>query len=211
MQWSLVDLGNIALNLSLIIYLVWFIPQIVLNFKRKNTEGLSFWMYGLLTMGYLTDLLYGFGREMEWQYRLVTMVGLISLAVQHYQFWRYAGLTAWKRSAHALLNGSYGFLFLYALWALYERPYGQNFYVSAGIIANICWFIYSLPQILKNYYHQSTVGLSVAFVWLAILLKLCDITSAFSLDWDYPSKVGAVATLGLSLILLFQVRRYRQA
>ena len=41
------------------------------------------------------DLIYGFGREMQWQYRMVTVVGLLSLSIQHYQFGRYGLHTKW--------------------------------------------------------------------------------------------------------------------
>src|SRR3989338_11149191 len=82
-------IGEITLSLSTLIYFFWFLPQIYLNFKRKNTDGLSLWMHGLLLLGYSADLLYGFGRHMQWQYRLVTIVGLICLFVQHIQFGKY--------------------------------------------------------------------------------------------------------------------------
>src|SRR5438445_7099169 len=81
--------GEITVNISSLIYFVWFVPQIWLNYRRKNTDGLSLWMHGLLLLGYSADLLYGFGRDMQWQYRMVTIVGLFFLFIQHYQFGRY--------------------------------------------------------------------------------------------------------------------------
>jgi uncharacterized protein with PQ loop repeat len=200
--------GNITLNISLIIYLIWFVPQIVLNFKRKNTEGLSMLMHGSLCIGYISDLMYGFGREMQWQYRLITIIGLSSLAIQHYQFGCYGLHRPAQKYVYYILNIVYSLLIIYAIVAIKLGYHSKEFYDLAGMLANVCWFTYMLPQIIKNYTAKSTMGLSVSFVALSIFLNLCDNSSAWTLGWDYPSKIGPAITLVGNLILLFQVRYY---
>jgi uncharacterized protein with PQ loop repeat len=64
------------------------------------------------------------------------------------------------------------------------------------------------PQIIKNYRNQSVQGLSVAFVLIALFLNLCDATSAWTLAWDYPRKIGPVISFLGNFILLFQVFYY---
>ncbi len=201
-------LGHITLNTSLLIYFIWFVPQILLNFKRKDTEGLSMLMHGILCIGYISDLMYGFGREMQWQYRLVTIIGLCGLLIQHYQFGRYGLHRASQKQTYILLNLVYVLFLGYAIFAITTGYHSKEFYDLAGMVANACWFCYMLPQIVTNYRRGSTTGLSIYFVFLSIFLNLCDSTSAWTLDWDYPSKIGPAITLFGNLILLFQVKHY---
>lgn len=201
-------IGHITLNVSMTIYLVWFAPQVILNFKRKDTEGLSMLMHGILCIGYLSDLMYGFGLGMQWQYRTVTIVGLCSLALQHYQFGRYGLHRATEKYTYIALNFVYAFLLAYAIYAIKIIHHSRNFYDFAGMLSNACWLSYMLPQIIKNYVNKSTVGLSHYFVFIALFLNLCDSTSAWTLGWDYPSKIGpAVAFFG-NITLLSQVLYY---
>jgi len=201
-------LGNITLNISLMIYCIWFVPQILLNFKRKNTQGLSMLMFGILTMGYLSDFMYGFGRDMQWQYRLTTMIGLCSLAVSHYQFGRYDKNNSKKKWLYTALTIFYCALFFYAIIAIQVNFYSQVFYNLVGMFANLCWFSYMLPQLVKNYLNQSTEGLSTLFIRLAIFLNICDCISAWTLEWSYPSKIGPAIILLGNIILLLQVKYY---
>jgi uncharacterized protein with PQ loop repeat len=190
------------------IYLVWFIPQVFLNFKRKDTEGLSMLMHGILCIAYLSDLVYGFGLNMQWQYRTVTIVGLCSLSIQHYQFGRYGLHRLAEKYTYLGLNLIFFVLLLYAIYAIKLSFYGRSFYDFAGMLANACYLSYMLPQTIKNYVNKSTLGLSVYFVFIAIILNICDSTSAWTLGWDYPSKIGPAFSLAGNSILLFQIIYY---
>jgi|GEM_PF-813729 uncharacterized protein with PQ loop repeat len=201
-------IGEISLSISTAIYFIWFAPQLWLNFKRKDTEGLSFWMHGLLFLGYSADLMYGFGLQMQWQYRAVTIFGLVSLSIEHYQFGRY-GLHRLSETLNYLAISFLVLLLLgFSLYTLAWTHHTRPFYNLMGLISNVCWFAYMLPQIIRNYANKSTRGLSVWFVVLSIFLSVCDITSAVSLKWDWPSLVGAPLTLLKKSVVLFQVYYY---
>lgn len=201
-------ISQITLNTSLCIYFIWFAPQIFLNFKRKNTQGFSIGMHNILCIAYLSDLMYGIGRDMQWQYRMVTIVGLLSLAIQHYQFFRYGWHDIKQRTIHTVLTMLYLCVLGYIALSIYANQHTQAYDDLAGMLANLCWLSYMLPQIIKNYRNQSTVGLSISFVFLAIFINCCDSISAWSLDWDYPSKVGPIMALMGNTILLLQVFYY---
>jgi len=201
-------LGNLTLNISLGAYLIWFLPQVILNFKRKNTDGLSLGMHGILLLGYLCDLLYGFGRSMEWQYRLVTIMGLCCLALQHYQFFRYGQHTRQQKVAYRYLNVVYLVLLVYAVLAISKLTYSASFYVFAGLLANSCWLIYMLPQVLTNFQNKSTEGLSILFVLIGAFLNLCDLNTAWLLHWDYPSKLGPAIGFLVKIVVLIQIYYY---
>lgn len=203
-------LGEFTLSLSTFVYFLWFIPQIVLNFRRKSTDGLSFWMHGLLLIGYSADLLYGFGRQMQWQYRMVTVVGLFFLFIQHAQFARYGLQTRTQKKSFITLSVFIVMLLVYAILNFTVLHHGKKYYDIAGFISDICWMTYLFPQIIKNYMRKSTVGLSVGFVIIDILLSFLDITSTFTLHWDWPSMLGVCADVMKKSILIIQIIYYRQ-
>ncbi len=201
-------IGEITLSISSAIYFVWFLPQIYLNFKRKSTEGFSLWMHGLLLLGYSADLLYGFGRHMQWQYRAVTIVGLLCLFVQHTQFYRYGLKTKYFTLNYLFLSLLTMIVFTYAVLNFTVLHHGKKYYDIAGFISDMCWASYVFPQIIKNYRLKSTKGLSVAFVAISILLSFLDITSTFALHWDWPSVLSECVTLLKKSILVFQMVYY---
>jgi len=203
-------IGEITLSASTLIYFFWFIPQLYLNFKRKDTEGLSFWMHGLLFLGYSADLLYGFGRHMQWQYRAVTLIGLVSLSIQHYQIGRYGLHTRQETFHYYLITLLILLLFGYAFYNLAEAHHTKSYYDIAGMISNTCWFTYLIPQIVKNYVNKSTEGLSVGFIVLTLLISVFDLTAAITLHWDWPSLIGAPVTFLKKGILLGQYVYYKR-
>lgn len=202
-------IGEITLSISSVVYFIWFAPQVWMNFKRKNTDGLSLWMHGLLLLGYSADLLYGFGREMQWQYRMVTIVGLIFLCIQHFQFGKYGLHTKAIILNYLGLSLLTIIVFTYAVLNFTLLHHGKNYYDIAGFISDICWATYVFPQIIKNFKQKSTRGLSVGFVAISIVLSLLDITSTFALHWDWPSVLSECITLFKKSILVFQMMYYR--
>lgn len=204
------QLGEITLSLSTFVYFIWFVPQLVLNYKRKNTEGFSLWMHGLLLIGYSADLLYGFGRHMEWQYRLVTIVGLCFLSIEHVQIAIYGCRSKSEKWNFTILSVIVVALLIYAIVNFTLDQHSKTYYDIAGFVSSICWMTYVLPQIIKNFKQKSTKGLSLWFVILSICLSLLDITSTFALHWDWPSVLSECVTLLKKSILILQVAYYSQ-
>lgn len=200
--------GLITLNISAFTYLFWLFPQVLLNFQRKNVEGLSFWMHSILYLGCFCDLLYGFSTIAQWQYKLVSVVNLCSLTLQHYQFKRYGFHNNSEKKLYWLVSLCVPLLLITAIYLIRFQCAGRNFYDAIGMITNICWIVYLIPQIIKNFSRQSTSGLSVYFIFLSLFLNSCDFSSAWLLEWDYPSKVGPVLSFFGNLILLLQVVYY---
>ncbi|PHQ80706.1 MAG: hypothetical protein COB66_04115 [Coxiella sp. (in: Bacteria)] len=200
-------IGNIALNISFLVYLVLYLPQVIHNLRRRSTEGLSFLMHIILVIGYTADMMYGFGRHMQWQYRVVSIVGLICLTVQHIQIGAYQKkLTANYVLATLLIVGWLG----YALYAMLTPNLPARIYIDAGLVAWGTGVVYTLPQIWKNYRFASSMGVSILFIYFDIISSSCDTISAWCLNWDYPSKFGSPIECVLGLFLLIQVYFYYQ-
>jgi uncharacterized protein with PQ loop repeat len=204
-------IGEITLSISTIIYIIWFLPQIWENFQRKSTEGLSLWMHGLLLLGYTIDLMYGFGRHMQWQYRLVTIVGLICLLIQHFQFARYNLKSKASYWNFMVLSGLVVIVLVYSILNITVFHHGKWYYDMTGYIESGCYFSYMFPQIIKNYREKSTEGLSRLFVAFAILLSVFDFTSALTLHWDLPSLLMPSVDIIKKCILVFQIFYYRNS
>ena len=202
-------IGEITLSLSTLVYFCWFIPQIWLNFRRKNINGLSFWMHSLLLFGYTADLLYGFGRHMQWQYRFVTITGLFFLFIQHSQFARYGLQTRLQKNSFMFVSIAVGIAFIYAVLNFTVLHHGKKYYDIAGFVSDLCWMTYLFPQMIKNYRAKSTIGLSIGFVVLDLTLSALDITSTFTLHWDWPSVLSECVTVLKKSVLLFQIFYYR--
>lgn len=202
-------LGEITLSVSTVVYFIWFVPQLLMNFRRKNTDGFSLWMHGLLFIGYCADLLYGFGRHMQWQYRLVTISGLFFLTIEHVQFWLYGNHTRSQRINFYILTIVIGVLLFYAAYNVYEINHSKHYYNLAGYLSDFCWMTYIIPQIIKNYQLKSTKGLSPSFVIMSIVLTMLDMVSTFALHWALPSVISQFITLAKKSILIGQMYYYK--
>lgn len=196
-------IGHWALNISFAIYLVLYVPQVLFNRRRHSTRGLSFLMHALLVLAYLADLMYGFGRHMPLQYRLVDVIGLCCLCVQHIQFGYYEGLTRSYLAITSVLLLLAGFA-IYSIW--HALP--AHVYVHAGVVAWAVGVFYTLPQIWHNHRFANAMGVSMVFIVFDILSSACDSIAAWTLHWDYPSRIGSPMELVLGMVLLAQALAY---
>jgi len=205
---QLSTIGHISLNISTLIYFIWFVPQLILNFKRKTTSGLSIWMHAILFLGYLADLMYGFGQHLPIQYRLVTMVGLVSLCLEHYQFGRYGLKQHRDKLVYTGLTVFFSILFIFVIINLFIDTHSNAYYNVAGFVSSFCWFAFVWPQVIKNFKHKSTRGLSTKFVALAVATGVLDTITAYALNWPLPSKISAPIGLVQKSLLLSQCFYY---
>ncbi len=201
-------LGQITLNVSLFLYLFYLLPQIFHNFKLQSTKSLSFLMHFILYFAYIADLLYGFGTGMQWQYKTITIIGIICLTIQHFQFYKYRLLENPKEKGFSLkFYSASAFLyltFLMVIFLLTSESKNSFYFIFAGAVSQIGWLCYTVPQIVKNFLLKTTQGLSRHFVILAIMVAVCDSISAWTLNWPWPSKLGSPVALILKLFLFGQ-------
>lgn len=167
-------------------------------------------MHLTLYLGSMSDLMYGFGTVSQWQYKMVTIVNFVALSVQHYQFNCFGLKNNKERNYYnkftLLLFPLLTMIFCIIYFKLLSRPTLDHI----GMFTNTCWAIYLIPQIIKNYFNQSTEGVSRFFILLSLFLNTCDFSSAWLLGWDYPSKIGPAITFSGNLILFFQMYYYDQ-
>lgn len=202
--------GNVSLNLCSFLYLILLVPQVIHNQKAENIAGLSLWLHFLLYISYSTDMVYGIADEMPLQYRVVSIVGLLLVMMQHIQLVKFHI----KKRMYFLINLCLSFIILHAVLYYYFFSKLAHGMVSSdtililGIVARGCEIIYCVPQIFKNRLAKSAGAVSKYFIYVNLLLSILDTLSAWCLDWEWPNKVVAPLSICVMLVILLQYQKY---
>lgn len=197
--------GYLTLNISFFVYLIFYCPQLIHNLKQKNIRELSLLMHFILCIATIADLIYGFVRDMQWQYRIVTIVSLVWLTIQHLQI-----CYAIRNRQTLLMSFVLGVALIFSMFGIYFKFLSKELAIVAGGVAQVGIFIFALPQIIKNYRDGTAIGVSIYFVFLTVILNTLDAISAWTLNWDWPSKFGSPLALVLALVLLRQFWLYNK-
>jgi uncharacterized protein with PQ loop repeat len=198
------QIGAFSLNISFVLYLVVYLPQIIHNRKEKYIQDLSIMMHINLYFGYFFDLFYGFAHALPWQYKTVSIVGLSLLMLQNLQLMHYA----WFKSKQTLyITLAILLISLMVFGYVLSGPKLTATTIDVlGYISRLCFISYLLPQLLKNHRLQSAYAISPIFVLLNLILAVLDLISSWCLHWGWPNQLGAPITLMMMLILWRQVR-----
>ena len=205
-------IGSISLNISFILYLILYIPQIVHNRKSTNIAQLSLSLHLFLYSSYFFDLCYGFSSHLPWQYKTVSIIGLLLVGIQHIQLMRFFIINRYTLLAR--LSGIFLVLNFIAIYYFFEIKNGvlaPQTTLLFGTIARVSGLIYCLPQILKNKVSKSANALSLHFLYLNLTLALLDTISSWCLDWGWPNKLAAPVNIVIMLIMINQIKKYNRA
>ena len=203
-------IGYLSLNISFVVYMIVYIPQIIHNRNSQNIANLSIWLHLSLYSCYFLDLLYGFASNFPWQYKTISMIGVILISIQHLQFLKFS-----KKKHSALLFNAGVVLFIVSFVGIFYffvmrigNILDKNSILFLGIVSQSCGLVYSIPQIIKNKTTQSANAISLYFVYLNLLLAILDTTSSWCLNWGWPIKCIAPIDIVFMLIILSQYKKY---
>ena len=202
-------LGNFTLNLSFVLYLIVYVPQIRHNRSKKHLVQLSTSLHMILMTSFVLDLTYGFLKPLPWQYRAVSLVALSLLGIQQLQLMQLARQRGQLILFTAL--GIFSFTLILTLTGFFyfePKAYPIKTIGLIGWISRIGFLSYTVPQILQNYRLNSAQALNTTYLGLSLFLSLLDLTSAWCLDWGWPNKLGTPFTISLTLVLLWQKNQY---
>jgi uncharacterized protein with PQ loop repeat len=202
-------IGSISLNISFILYLILYIPQIIHNRKSENIAQLSSSLHLLLYSSYCFDLCYGFSNHLPWQYKTVSIIGLLLVSIQHIQliqffFQNQCQLLAKSGMALLLLS----IMGLYYFFNVTQGVLSYQTTLIFGTAARVSGLMYCLPQIIKNKSLKSARALNVQFLWLNLTLAILDTISSWCLDWGWPNKLAAPMIILMMIIMLTQIKKY---
>lgn len=207
-------LGNFTLNLAFVLYLVVYLPQIQHNKNKHHLAELSVSLHMIIMTSFVLDLLYALFKPLPWQYRAVSITALCTLSIQQLQLMHFAQqhrhirlLTMLSLFSISLISliGLFIFLGVFYFDAIADS---SDTILIVGWISRLGFLSYVMPQIIKNYRLKSAKALSTMFLTISLLLSLLDLISAWCLDWGWPNKLGTPLTISLTLVLLWQKKRY---
>lgn len=201
------SVGFVTLNLSLILYLFFYLPQLIHNFRYKRLGELSFGLHALLFFAATADMFYAFGRIDQWQYRLVSILMLLSLLVQHIHLLYYRqsfsfGFIKWLVLSLFIMVMSAS---VFLLASIIKQP--MKIYITMGWASQVAYWTYALPQIIKNRNSTHANSISMFFVAIGVTTALLDLISAWIFSWGSPSLYGGFVAVVLQAYLFGQCYR----
>ena len=202
-------IGSISLNISFILYLILYVPQIIHNRTSTNIAQLSLNLHLLLYSSYFFDLCYGFSSHLPWQYKTVSIIGLLLVGIQHIQLMRYFIINQYTFIAG--FSAVFLVLNIMAIYYFFEIKHAlltSQTTLLFGTMARIAGLIYCLPQIIKNKISKSANALSLHFLYLNLMLALLDTISSWCLNWGWPNKLAAPVNIVIMLIMITQIKKY---
>jgi len=198
-------LGIVSINISLLIYLFYFFPQIIYNHMLHKADGISYTTQSMMVLANLLDLVYGFGSIQNWQYRLVTIITLFCLMAQKYQIYRDS------KNKSLFLHLGVIIIFFLAVLVTFNVDMLSSLaldlvgYASVGLYS-----IYWLPQIVKNYQLKRADGFNVYFIYLTIIALICDEISSLVFSWPLPSILSPPLIIAFLIVIILQKSYYKK-
>lgn len=185
------SIGTISLNISLIIYCLYFFPQIIYNQLKCQAGNISYLTQILMITTNGLDLIYGFGFNLEWQYRTVSILTLSCLLFKQWQIYRDSDAKSLFFHLLALSISISSFLIVTI------TNLSTSILQQIGLISMLCYAMYWLPKIIKNTRDKSARGFSTLFIMLNGLELICDEISAITLAWPLPSIISPLLLLAV--------------
>ena len=205
MMFTGYQIGNILLNISLMVYLFRLIPQLIHNATKKRTHHISLTMQTLFVIGYSCDVVYGIGDGLPWQYRLVSCSGLLMLVIQHIQIGQNLIQRRDKLLSTFMMITVALSLFIIGLSAVfYLYPHTRHLALLCGYVASIAWLGHFLFQIHYNHRIKTTDGFSPIYIFTGFYDAISDLIVSLLLHWDIPNVLSASWAIITHFYWLFQ-------
>ena len=200
-------MGHFFLNLSFILYLILYIPQLIHNSKNTTFSHMSRIMHYMLLQAYCCDFFYSISRGMPWQYLTVSCLGTFYLLIQHIQWAHFDIKTEGHLHKGMLTIGVIILTWPALLWMFFKDALWQN---QLQIwLSKILFIIHFLPQIIKNSFSRDHIhAISKNYLALSVILSLTDFGAAYCLRWDTANLTGSSLSLVFKLMLIVQMLNY---
>jgi hypothetical protein len=195
-------LASITLNISFLIYMLLYLPQVLHNRNSANLTQVSLYWHTLMYISLSFDFFYGLSMNFAWQYCSVSTMGMWFIISQQWQLYNL------HRNKVYLLVLIIHFYLLLLFFTIFKMHLNYNLAQIISAASRITGLIAMLPQIKFNYLNKTARGLSNSYLKLNLCLVGLDTTSAWLLDWGWPNKIATPVTGLLYLILWLQTQCY---
>ena len=198
-------LGNITLNISLVIYLICFVPQIIHNQLKHKTSEISLVTHYLMITANAMDLIYAVGLDMPWQYILVDVTLLSFLIIQQFQ------ILNDRRCFKIFAQTTQVLTFIVAMVLLsFFEILSNAQLLLLGSISAVIYNLYWFPQIFKNFKNKNAEGFSIIYLSILLFTTVCDVVSAITLAWPIPSVICSIVLIFLISVQICQFLIYKR-
>lgn len=200
MTWHLA--GQIALNLSMLLYSLMYWPQLYHNRDHHHLEQMSFAFHSVLFTSVAMDLYYTIGYLGQWQCVVVDLAFWTLLLIQHIQRLRITRDPKVRLQHHILL----GLMVLLSLGSLMVQWYAwsRSFCDMMGWASNIGYASCGIPQILRNLTKHEADAISLWYLAISMLSSLLDGFCAWTLHWGTATRYGFILPIFIMMILYWQ-------
>jgi hypothetical protein len=146
---------------------------------------------------------YGFGQNLAWQYKMVTIIGLIMLAINYYQCWGYQHWPKIVNKQAIIIVG----ITIVGYLGYQSIPISNTkfYYNMFGSLSCLCWLSFVWPQVYKNHINKHSNGISKGTTNLSLISGIGDLITAYSLSWPLTSKISFIAILIPKALLVVQI------
>ncbi|MBK2259322.1 PQ-loop domain-containing transporter [Francisella philomiragia] len=198
------ELSELILNISLVIFLIQFIPQVVHNSKNKEAlNNISMFTQFSLLIFTLCCIVQIVGLNLDWRFLVIAMGCLIGITIQQLQ------ISFNNKRMPEVINLVFVMLITIAILAIRYKP--NIMYTITTILAVLICFIYWLPQTYKNHKQKLFTGYCSPFIILAWLGLLCLVINSFLLCAPPSIRIGLIAVTVTIPLLIVQKLFYKNS
>ncbi|GMN89508.1 hypothetical protein [Francisella sciaenopsi] len=198
------ELSELVLNISLIIYLIQFIPQIIYSTKnRESLNNISILTQFSLLIFTLCCIVQIVSLNLDWRLLVIAMGCLIGITIQQLQ------ISFNNKRMPEVINLVFVMLITIAILAIRYKP--NAMYMFTTVLGILACSIYWLPQTYKNHKQKLFTGYCSLFIILAWLGFLCLLINSFLLYTPLNIKIGLVVITITIPLLIIQKLLYRNS
>ena len=205
MQITYIFFANLLIIISNLFFVLSLIPQILLNYKIKSTNGLSdLFILTLLNSSYFY-LVYSFSNNLPIVYKVVNITYLVLICLIIFQRFKYSKNNEKKFLFFYMFN----ILILFIVTCLIYLKFLAYAYLIGWIPVGIgIWK--KVPQIFKIYRRKSVHGFSFYFILISLISNFFEVLGNFCLNLPIPMIVNNFRGILVNLVFLGQFLLYKQ-
>jgi len=197
-------IGTYALYISVIIYMVVYLPQAIYNQVKHKTRYISLITHSSMVVANSLNIVYAIGFEFHWLFIMVDCIILTFLFIQQLQIWNDNRSSFIKK--HTLVVCVWLFIIIHIA---INDSISKKVLLVIGYVSNILYCAYWLPQIYKNSKFKKSSGFSIVFLVMILFISILDGTASICLGLPLPSKLGPIIIFGLVLVLVGQYFKFK--
>ncbi|AXA34108.1 PQ-loop domain-containing transporter [Francisella adeliensis] len=194
--------GETLLQVSLFIYAIQFLPQIIHNLINKNSlVNISILtQFGMLFI-VLCDLVQEFHNDAHWSFILIPLIYCTCLTIQQLQ------ISLNNRNLNPVINLMYAMLLSIAFLAIRSN---NTLVPQTSIVIELAFnFAIWVPQIHKNIKQKRCDGYSLLFVVLSLVAILCELASSLIITDNIVIHINLIVCSFTICFVLYQKFYYR--